>query len=84
MKNPFITRIMIILNNVTAINSPRSVIGRVPSEYRSMGSMVSASFQKQTGTDYTLIVMILKEGKLVASSSTDAAYGIAAMASPIE
>ncbi len=46
-----------------------------PTEYAVTGSIVSAAFQKK-GTGGILVVEILKNNKVVASSSTEAAYGV--------
>lgn len=50
-----------------------------PIEYSVTGSTVSVAFQKK-GTQGTLIVEILKNNKVVASSSTEAAYGVVSVA----
>jgi hypothetical protein len=50
-----------------------------PTLYNVPGSSVSVAFQKKSDQG-TLIVEILKDNKIVASSSTQAAYGVVSVA----
>jgi hypothetical protein len=58
----------------------QSVDGTVPTTYHVSGSIVSATFQKQTAIG-SLTVSIEVNGRTVKQSSTSAAYGVVAVAS---
>jgi len=60
----------------------KSVDGTVPSQYSVAGTMVSAVFQKQTKSG-TLMVEILRNGRVLSSSDTTAAYGVVSVATNI-
>jgi hypothetical protein len=60
-------------------STSKSVDGTVPAEYSVTGDIVSVSFQKQTDTG-TLKVEISKDGKVLKSEDTTAAYGVVAIA----
>lgn len=57
----------------------KSVDGTVPAQYTTTGDIVSVSFQKQVESG-TLKVEILKDGKVIKSSDTTAAYGVVMVA----
>ncbi len=57
----------------------KSVDGTVPTQYSAEGKMVSVVFQKQTENG-TLKVEILRDGKVIKSSDTTAAYGLVSVA----
>ena len=56
----------------------KSVDGSLPAEFTTKGSIVSCMFQKGGESGY-LKVEILKDGKVVASESTTASYGVVAI-----
>jgi len=61
-------------------STSKSVEGTVPAQYTVTGNMVSVAFQKQVESG-TLKVEILKDGKVINSSDTTAAYGVVSVAS---
>jgi len=60
----------------------QSVEGAGDVSYKASGSMVSCVFQKQTGDADRLAVTILRDGNVVSSSETTAAYGVVSLATP--
>ena len=58
----------------------QSVEGRVPQDYTVTGNIVSVSFQKKD-KDGSLRVYLVKNGEVVKSAETRAAYGLATAAS---
>lgn len=60
-------------------STQKTVDMRIPSELQVRGQMVSVSFQKQSERGQ-LVVTILRDGQPVSSTDTDAAYGVAAVA----
>lgn len=59
----------------------KSIEGAIPANYTLKGSVVSVVFQKQTEKG-TLQAAILKNGNIVNSSETTAAYGVVSITSP--
>lgn len=60
----------------------RSIEGAGYASYRASGSMVSCVFQKQADDSTMMLVTILRDGTIVASSNTAAAYGMVSVATP--
>ena len=57
----------------------KSVEGTLPEQYRTKGTIVSCTFQKQSEVGL-LKVEVIKGGSVVSSSETRAAFGIASAA----
>ena len=74
---PFSGSYMVVTSGGQSVS--KSVDGSVPTQYSVEGMMVSVAFQKQT-EDGTLKVEILREGNVVNSSDTTAAYGVVSVA----
>lgn len=62
-------------------NSLKSVDGKGTKTFNITGDpfVVSANFQKKDGSSKELVVEILKDGEVVETSSTSAAYGVASV-----
>jgi hypothetical protein len=74
---PFSGSYMVVSSGGQSVS--KSVDGTVPTQYSVEGMMVSVAFQKQT-EDGTLKVEILRDGQVVKSSDTTAAYGLVSVA----
>lgn len=75
--SPFSGGYMVI--QASGQNTQKSVDGAVPAQYQVKGMIVSAGFQKQREKG-ELIVTIMRDGKEVARADTQAAYGLANVA----
>lgn len=69
---------MVVMPNGSS--QSRSVEGAGYASYSASGSMVSSAFQKQTDGSAMMLVTILRDGTVVTSSSTTAAYGVVSLA----
>lgn len=72
----------ILVVNARGQSTTESHDGITPARYRARGAIVSVSFQKQQPGDDVLSIYIERGNDTVAKASTQAEYGVVAVATP--